>query len=191
MQIEIHGRNIHVDQRLQEYVEKKINKLDKYLPNISEIHVDLAHEHQHKGSERAIAQLTVRNNRGTVLRAEDKKQTDIFAAVDMAIDKMYRQISRYKGKQRRRSGERFEVMEPELATAEALPIEIQDEFDVPETILRRKQVELIPMSEEEAMDQMDLLAHDFFMFYNSSTGQINVLYHRESGGYGLLEPHMT
>src|SRR5258706_2394584 len=182
MQIEIHGRNVHVDERLQDYVEKKINKLDKYLPNIAEIHVDLAHERQHKGGERAIAQVTVRNARGTVLRSEDKKQVDIFAAVDMAVDKMYRQISRYKGKQRRRNGERFEDVEPELAAAESVPGEITDEADSQPEIMRRKHVELIPMSEDEAMDQMELLGHDFFMFYNATTGQINVLYRREAGG---------
>lgn len=188
MQVEIHGRNLHVDQRIQDYVEKKLTKLDKYLPNISEIHVDLAHEHQHKGLDRAIAQLTIRNARGTVLRSEDKKQSDIFAAVDMAVDKMYRQISRYKGKQRRRAGDRYESMDAELAAAEALPIDIPEEIEIPGEILRRKQVELIPMAEDDAMDQMDLLGHDFFMFYNASSGQINVLYRREGGGYGVLVP---
>jgi putative sigma-54 modulation protein len=188
MQIEIHGRNLHVDQRLQEYVQKKLNKLDKYLPNIAAIHVDLAHERQHKGGERAIAQLTVRNSRGTVLRSEDKKQVDIFAAIDMAVDKMYRQISRYKGKQRRRNGERFESVEPELAAAEAVPIDVPEDNDAPGEILRRKELDLMPMSEDEAIDQMELLGHDFFMFYNASTDKINVLYHREDGGFGLLEP---
>jgi putative sigma-54 modulation protein len=190
MQIQIHARNFTVNQRLQDYVEKKLNKLDRYLPHIAEVQLDLTQEHQRKGGERAVAQLTVRNDRGTILRAEDKKQTDMFAAVDMAVDKMYRQISRYKGKRRRKAGDRFETLEPELAAAEALPTETE-EAEEPAIILRRKEIELTPMNEEEAIDQMELLAHDFFVFYNADSGTINVLYRREGGGLGLLQPRIA
>jgi putative sigma-54 modulation protein len=190
MQIEIHARNFTVNDRLQDYVEKKLNRLDKYLPHIAQVQLDLAQEHQRKGGERAIAQLTVRNDRGTILRAEDKKQTDIFAAVDMAVDKMYRQISRYKGKRRRKAGDRFEALEPDLAAAEALPVEAEDSDELTD-ILRRKDIELTPMNEEEAIDQMELLGHDFFVFYNADNGTINVLYRREGGGFGLLHPHVA
>ncbi|MCC7449418.1 MAG: ribosome-associated translation inhibitor RaiA [Anaerolineae bacterium] len=193
MEIQIHARNLNVSQRLQEYVEKKLNKLDRYLPHISEVHVELATEHRRKGGDRPVAQLTVRNSKGTILRAEDKSQTDIYASIDTVVDKMYRQISRYKGKRRRRAGDRFEVLEPELAAAEAVPVEVAVEEDEEETteIKRRKQVELVPMSEEEAIDQMELLGHAFFMFYNANSGVINVLYRREDGGYGLLEPAVS
>src|SRR5260221_7036 len=165
MEIQIHARNLTLNQRLEEYVEKKLNKLDRYLPHIAEIHVDLTHEQGRNGGERAIAQLTVRNERGMILRSEDKKQSDIFAAVDMAVDKMYRQISRYKGKRRRRAGDRFETLEPELAAAEAVPVETDDAEDAAESpgIIRRKRIEMVPMREEEAIDQMELLGHDFFM----------------------------
>ncbi|HLY27532.1 MAG TPA: ribosome-associated translation inhibitor RaiA [Aggregatilineales bacterium] len=187
MQIQIHARNLSVSDQIQDYVEKKLSRLDKYLPQISEVRVELAHEHMRKGGERAIAQLTVRNGHGTILRAEDKKQADIFAAVDMAVDKMYRQISRYKGKHRRQGGERFAALEPDLAAAEAVPGE---EEAVEETggIVRRKQIDLSPMNEEEAIDQMELLGHDFFVFYNAETGKINILYRREGEGFGLLDP---
>src|SRR5205809_200161 len=106
MEIQIHTRNLDVSDRLQEHVEKKLSRLDRYLPHISEVRVDLAEEHQKRGGNRSVAQLTVRNSRGTILRAEDKSQGDIFAAVDLVIDKMYRQISRYKGKRRRRAVDR-------------------------------------------------------------------------------------
>src|SRR5260221_6317052 len=81
MEIHIHARNLNVNQHLQDYVEKKLNKLDTYLPQIADIKVELAQEHPHSGTEHAVAQLTVRNQRGTILRAEEKKQTDIFVAV--------------------------------------------------------------------------------------------------------------
>ncbi len=176
MQIQIHSRNLTVNERLQDYVEKKLNKLDKYLPHIAEIQVDLSHEHQRRGGERAIAQLTVRN--------------EPLIAVDVAVDKMYRQISRYKGKRRRKAGDRFETLEPELASAEALPIEAEDTDELVD-ILRRKEIELTPMNEEEAIDQMELLGHDFFVFYNADSGTINVLYRREGGGFGLLQPRIA
>ncbi|MEP7286593.1 MAG: ribosome-associated translation inhibitor RaiA [Chloroflexota bacterium] len=192
MQIQIHARNLTVDQKLQDYVEKKLNKLDKYLPNIAEVHVDLAIEHQHRGGERAIAQLTVRNERGAILRAEDKRETEILAAVDMAVDKMYRQISQYKSKRRRQGGDRFEVADPELAGLEALPA-VSDDGDLEDAaeIIRRKRVDMMPMSEEEAVEQISLLDHDFFMFYNVNTSKVNVLYRRENGGFGLLEANIS
>jgi putative sigma-54 modulation protein len=183
MEIQINSRNLNVNKRLQDYVEKKLNRLDRYLPHISEVRLDLANEHYRKGGDRSIAQLTVRNSRGTILRAEDKSQNDIFAAVDMVVDKMYRQISRYK--------DRFEAAEPELAAAEALPIEDTGETEEPVEIVRRKQIAMIPMNEEEAVDQMELLGHDFFVFYNANSGAINVLYRRQNGGYGLLEPRLA
>lgn len=191
MDIQIHARNLNVSQRLQEYVEKKLNRLDRYLPHISEVRVELATEHRRKGGDRSVAQLTVRNSRGTILRAEDKSQADIFAAVDIVVDKMYRQISRYKGKRRRRAGDRFEALEPELAATEAVPVEDADVEEEMGEIMRRKRIEMVPMSEEEAIDQMELLGHDFFMFYNAVSGSINVLYRREGGGYGLLEPTVS
>jgi putative sigma-54 modulation protein len=190
MQIQIHSRNLRIDDPLQGYVEKKLSRLEKYLPHISAIDIELVQEKQKKGGDRIIAQLTVRDERGAVLRAEEKKQNDIHAAVDMAVDKMYRQISRYKDKRRRRAGERYEVLEPDLAASEAPPIEAEVTDDL-EEILRRKQVDLVPMSEEEAVDQMILLDHSFFMFLNGNTGQVNVLYRRENGGFGVLEPHLS
>ena len=195
MEIHIHARNLNVNQHLQDYVEKKLNKLDTYLPQIADIKVELAQEHPHSGTEHAVAQVTVRNQRGTILRAEEKKQTDIFVAVDMAVEKMYRQISRYKGKHRRRAGERFEAQEPELAAAEPVPGKIEtageaDDGDNMVAVVRRKQIDLAPMSEEEAIDQLELLGHDFFIFYNAQNGMINVLYRREGGGFGLLQPNL-
>jgi putative sigma-54 modulation protein len=191
MEVQIHSRNLNVSKRLQDYVEKKLNRLDRYLPHISEVRLDLANEHYRKGGDRSIAQLTVRNSRGTILRAEEKSQNDIFAAVDLVVDKMYRQISRYKGKRRRHAGDRFEATEPELAAAEALPIEGTDEIEEPAEIVRRKRIAMLPMNEEEAIDQMELLGHDFFVFYNANSGTINVLYRRQGGGYGLLEPRLA
>jgi putative sigma-54 modulation protein len=193
MDIRIHARNIDATARLQEHVEKKVSKLDRYLPNIQEVRVDLSIERRRQGLDQCIAQLTVRNTRGVILRSEEKRQTDIYAALDLALDKMYRQIQRYKGKRKRKGGGRFAPTEAELAAMEPLPLEEapEEESDEKEAIVRRKQVTLVPMSEEEAIAQMELLGHDFFIFFNAETARIGVLYRREDGNYGVLEPETT
>lgn len=187
MRIQIHGKNLDIHQRLHEYAEKKLAKLERYLPNIDLIELELAEEHRRQGGDRAVAQLTMRHARGTILRAEDKSQGDMFAAVDMVLEKMNRQISRYKGKRRRRTGERFEALEPDLAAAESMP-DVDEPDDMLVQIVRRKRIEIAPMSEEEAIDQMELLGHDFFVFYNPASSSINVLYRRKEGDYGLIDP---
>lgn len=191
MELKIHTRNVDMTPRLQEHVEKKVNKLDRYLPNIQEVRVDLAIEKRKQGSDQSVAQLTVRNTRGVILRSEDKKQTDIYAALDMALDRMYRQIERYKGKQKRRGGGRFAELEPELETTETAPVTLSEEEEEKLSIVRRKKVSLIPMSEIEAIDQMELLGHSFFIFYNVETAKIGVLYRRDDGNYGVLEPEIV
>jgi putative sigma-54 modulation protein len=188
MDLRIHTQNVEVTSRLQEHVERKVSKLDRYLPNIHEVRVDLAIERRKQGQDQCIAQLTVRNTRGVILRAEEKRQPDIYAALDMALDKMYRQIERYKGKRKRKGGGRYP--EPELGMVEPVPLDEEPEEEDEEklVIVRRKQVALVPMSEEEAIDQMELLGHNFFIFFNAETARVGVLYRREDGNYGVLEP---
>ena len=192
MELRIHARNVDVTPRLQEHVEKKVSKLDRYLPNIQEVRVDLAIERRKQGMDQCIAQLTLRNTRGVILRAEEKRQPDIYAALDVALDKMYRQIQRYKGKRKRRGGGRFYESATELEAMEPVPVPVGEDSDEDEktAVVRRKRIDLIPMSEEEAIDQMELLGHDFFIFYNAETARLGVLYRREDGNYGVLEPEM-
>jgi putative sigma-54 modulation protein len=191
MELKIHARNVDVTPRLQEHVEKKVSKLDRYLPNIQEVRVDLAIERRKQSMDQCIAQLTLRNTRGVILRAEEKRQTDIYAALDMALDKMYRQIERYKGKRKRRGGGRYAEIDADLAAVEPVPLgEAEGEAEDKTAIVRRKRVALVPMSEEEAIDQMELLGHDFFIFYNAESATIGVLYRREDGNYGVLEPEV-
>ncbi len=191
MELRIHARNVDVTPRLQEHVEKKVSKLDRYLPNIQEVRVDLAIERRKQGMDQCIAQLTLRNTRGVILRAEEKKQPDIYAALDVALDKMYRQIERYKGKRKRRGTGRFYETEQALESVESVPgTAVEEEEEEKTAIVRRKTVTLIPMSEEEAIDQMELLGHNFFVFLNAETAKLGVLYRREDGNYGVLEPRI-
>lgn len=188
MEIKVHARNLNLTPRLEEYIDKKIERLDRYLSNIMDANLELRKEGR---TEQPIAQLTIRNNRGMVFRAEDKKQQDIFAAVDVVIDKMYRQLHRYKTKRRaqRKGAERWVDMGlDELA----LPVEDEVEEEVEavveeKQIIRRKSMLLNPMHEEEALEQIELLGHDFFVFLNGDTGAVNILYKRQDGNYGLLD----
>jgi len=189
MELKIQARNVDVTPRLQEHIEKKVSKLDRYLPNIRELRVDLAMEHRKQGQDQCIAQLTLRNTRGVILRSEEKKQTDLMAALDVAMDKMYRQIERYKGKRKRRGSDRFAETEADLALVEPVPVDVESEEEKT-AVVRRKRVNLVPMTEDEAIDQMELLGHSFFIFYNAETAKIGVLYRREDGNYGVLEPEL-
>jgi putative sigma-54 modulation protein len=192
MEVQIHARNVELQPRVREYVEKKLSKLDRYMPSIVEARVDLASERQKRGGDRAVAQLTVRDQRGTILRAEDKSQTDMLAAVDVVLDKMYRRIRSYKGKQRRHGGDRFAELEPQLAMAEPVPGETSADYDTEEKIeiVRRKDIDVSPMDEIEAIEQMELLGHDFFIFLNKDTNELNVAYQREDGNFGILRPQI-
>ncbi len=192
MEVQINAKNVAVKPNLREHIERKVSKLDRYLPDIIEARIDLSSQRQKQGPDRIIAQLTIRDRRGTMLRAEDKSQDDMFAAIDIALDKMYRRISKYKGKRRRRGGDRFAELEPELAAAEPVPGEDSADFDEPKTaIVRRKVIEMAPMTEDEAIEQMELLGHDFFVFFNAETSSFNVAYLREDGNYGILEPELA
>ena len=191
MEVQIHAKNVDVKPHVREHIEKKTSKLDRYLPNIVDAQIDLTVQRQKQGGERAIAQLTVRDQRGTILRAEDKSQGDLIAAVDIVLDKMYRRIRSYKGKQRRRGGERFAELEPELAAAELVPGEVAEEMEEKLQIVRRKVVQVTPMTEDEAIEQMELLGHDFFVFLNKDTNEIGVAYLREDGNYGILQPEIA
>lgn len=181
MEIVIHGRNVDITPRLQSYVERKVERLDRYMPNIGEVRVDLAEEKSNRMGRTQVAQITVRNVRGTILRAEERTN-DLFAAVDAVVDKMYRQIERYKGKRKRRSDGAEDFTGLETA------IQLDEEDLAVGHVIRRKVFSVEPMHEEEAIEQMELLGHDFFVFVNAGTGGVNVLYRRRDGNYGLLEP---
>jgi putative sigma-54 modulation protein len=180
MQLIIQGKNIEVTDRLHEYVEKKISRLDRYLPNITEVRVELSTESARSAEHRQVAQLTLRA-KGKILRAEERTD-DIFASIDAMVNKIYRQIARYKGKRqdRNRGAEELSLLD-EVYTE-------YEEDELPRRIVRVKRFDIVPMDEEEAVEQMELLGHDFFVFYNVNDDGVNVLYRRRDGNYGLIQP---
>lgn len=188
LEVEIYGRNMEVTDRIQEYVTKKVSKLDRYLPGIEEARVDLAYvKSARSASDRQVAQVTVRG-KGYILRAEERSD-DIFAALDTAVDKIERRIERYKGKRYRGRGDGRTAAEVAPAVVE----EVEEETgELGPIIARRKRFVLHPMDENEAIEQMSLLGHEeFFVFYNANTNAVNVLYRRRDGTYGLIEPEVA
>lgn len=183
LDVDISVRNMELTDRIQDYLTKKVSKLDRYLNGIEDIRVDLAQvKSARNAADRHVTQITVRG-KGFILRSEERSD-NIYTAIDTALDKIQRRIKRYKEKRHRT---RYEMPEYE-----------EVELEYPETpdedlgiIVRRKRFVLVPMDELEAIEQMNLLGHEtFFVFYNASMNAINVLYKRRDGSYGLIEPEI-
>jgi putative sigma-54 modulation protein len=181
--VEALARNMRLTDSTREYVEKKAAKLERYLQEIDEIHVELSHvKAARNANDRQVAQITVRG-KGFILRTEERSD-DLHTAFDAAFDKMQRQVDRYKGKHHHGRGDgrsAAEVVEEDVPvdeTGELLPL-----------IAKRKKFIVLPMNEDEAVEQMRLLGHDnFFVFFNAEKNSIQVLYRRRNGSYGLIEP---
>lgn len=191
MQLTVHGRHLEVTDWIRQYIAKKVDRIERYLPQMQEIRAELTQSETRAAADRYTAQITVWAN-GQILRAEEST-SDIFASIDATVDKMAKQVQRFKGRrfQSRRRASAAVSMEAEMAD---LPPVVQGEEEAPAfdgSIIRRKQFVLEPMSEEEAVEQMELLGHDFFVFFNPEVRAVNVLYRRRDGNYGLLQPAMT
>jgi putative sigma-54 modulation protein len=181
--IETVAHNMRLTDNVRDYVEKKAAKLERFLQEIDEVRVELSHIKSARSAlDRQVAQITV-HGKGFILRSEERAD-DIHTAFDAALEKVQRQIDRYKGKHYHGRGNgrsAAEVLEEDLPvdeTGELLPL-----------IAKRKKFIVFPMNEDEAVEQMRLLGHDnFFVFFNAEQNSIQVLYRRRNGSYGLIEP---
>jgi putative sigma-54 modulation protein len=190
MQLVLKGKNFIISDRIREYVEKKVGKLDRYLPDIDETRIEITEEKTKSAKDRKVVQITLRTN-GTILRAEERSEA-IYSCIDNAVDKIHRQIVRYKGKRINRwQGQLNKRPEAELLPEleQGVLESLAEESD--RKIVRVKRFAANPMTDEEAVEQMELLGHDFFVFFNVDLGRINVLYRRDDTNYGLLDPEMV
>jgi putative sigma-54 modulation protein len=183
IRILINTSEMEMTPHLKEYVEKKLLKLNRLLDNLDEARVELKFNSSVRSdSDKHIAQFTVRG-KNLLLRAEERSD-DIYTSIDVALDKLHRQLEKYKGKHM------HPREEPPTRDAEAVGAHSKEE-PANSSIVRRKTFLLEPMSEKDAMDQMQMLGHDeFFLFQNMENGKINVIYKRRDGSYGLLEPEI-
>ncbi len=178
MKINVRGKNVEATPSLVDYAHKKIGKLDKHFDKTTDVQVVLS-----VIREEHIVEVTVNLN-GLILRGEESTG-DMYASIDMVVDKLERQVKKYKtrmNKSLRQRGTR--IISEKHAALEAEEIVEQEE----PRVVRTKRFPLKPMSVEEAILQMDLLGHNFFVFTNAETEDINVVYRRKDDNYGLIEP---
>lgn len=173
MRIKVSGKNIEVTNALRERVEKKLSKFEKYFNPDTEANATLTVE-----KNRHIIEVTIPFN-GVILRGEEATE-DMYASIDKVVEKLEKQIAKYKTKLEKKIKDgsvRFENLSYE-----------QEEDETEPKIVKTKRFAMKPMPVEEAVLQMELLGHNFFMFYNADTEEVNVVYKRKDGNYGLIEP---
>jgi putative sigma-54 modulation protein len=183
MELIIKGKNLEVDASAQEYIEGKLGKLERHFPDIGEVKVELTREMTRSEDSRYIAQVTI-NSHGTLLRGEERAST-INTSIDKVLDVLTRQVERFKDKLYR-SKRRISPLRKELAS-EPIIEEVKEESK----IVKVKRFPVKPMTPEEAVDQMELLSHDFFIFFNPESNKFSVIYKRGDGYYGLIEPELA
>ncbi|OAT80197.1 ribosome hibernation-promoting factor, HPF/YfiA family [Desulfotomaculum copahuensis] len=172
MKIQVRGRNVEVTDALKEYVAKRLGKLEKYRENLGDAQVTMTVE---KESHRVEVTIPVN---GMLLRGEETTG-DMYASIDLVVDKLEKQLEKYKGRLFKRTAK--------TTNGEMRPAEERDAGEGPR-VVRTKRFAIKPMVVDEAVMQMNLLGHSFFVFSNAETEQVNVVYRRKDGNFGLIEP---
>lgn len=173
MKFNIHGKNVDVTESIKNYIEEKIGRLDKYFENPEDITAKVLIKLRGKDQ---VVEVTINANK-FILRGEESNK-DLYASIDKVSDKIERQIRKNKTKLKKKTNK-------DISRDFVLDFDEEEEND--NVIVKRKVIENKPMSEEEAILQMELLGHDFFAYRNQETSEVNVLYKRKDGNYGVLE----
>jgi ribosome hibernation promoting factor len=178
MRLQVKGKNLDVSDSMRSYAEEKLKKLERRLADPTQIELELSLERNPSIAANHVAEATIWT-KGPTLRAREAS-ADMRASIDQLVDKLERQVTRYRDKRRRRvvprgDGEARQPLPPLVDEAESV-------------IVKTKQFPVKPMSPEEAVLQLELVGHDFFVFQNGETGEVNVVYRRRDGQYGLIEP---
>jgi putative sigma-54 modulation protein len=177
MELKITAKNIELTDTVRQLIESKLGKLGRHLPDIREYKVEIAQEKTKNAKEHFVVQLTI-DSHGTLLRGAERGE-DLPAAIKKVASVINRQIERFKGK----LYEKGRGTSPkDKAVEEPLPPAGK--------VVKVKRFAVKPMSPAEAIDQMELLGHDFFLFFNAESNELNLLYRRHDGDYGLIEPEM-
>jgi sigma 54 modulation protein len=192
MDLIVKSRNGKISERQRQHIEQKLSRLDRYLDRIAQVTVEHMEEMRRNEGNVHRVQVTVVGDHGVLVRAE-RRAPELYAAIDEVYDTLQRQIERYKdkhwrrGKLRRQGGQIVEAL-PELAAPSLA--DTQEEEERPR-IVRTKEFQVKPMYSDEAVEQMELLGHNFFIFQDADTGKLNVLYRRQDGNYGLIVPEVS
>jgi putative sigma-54 modulation protein len=178
MRLQVKGKNVEVSEAIRTYAEEKLSRLERQLADPTRVELELAVEKNPSIADNHVAEATIWT-KGPVLRAREAS-TDMRASIDLLTDKLERQVTRYR--QKRRRNHRSNGNAPEASVPAALG------EDQGALIVKTKQFVLRPMTPEEAVLELELVGHDFFLFRNIESVEINVVYRRRDGGYGLIEP---
>jgi putative sigma-54 modulation protein len=180
MELQITGKNLELLPVVRRYIERKVGKLGRHLPNITESKVEISKEKTKSPQQRFVVQVTV-DSSGTLLRGEERGE-DLFTAIDRVTEVMERQIEHYKGKL-------YEKGRGSSLARSGFSEEVTEEQPLGK-VVKTKRFTVKPMSVDEAIGQMELLGHDFFLFFNADSEELNLLYRRKDGNYGLIEPEL-
>ncbi len=188
MKLVIQGKNIEITDAINEYVHQKIERAVSHFQNITtEVDVHLSVARNPRISSKQVAEVTLYAN-GTVIRSEESSE-DLYASIDLVADKIARQLRKYKEK---RLDQKTQVAVKVGEVVSESPVRedlIGDRTpELPAEVLRMKYFAMPPMSIEQALEQLQLVDHDFYMFCNIKTQEINVIYERNHGGYGVIQP---
>jgi putative sigma-54 modulation protein len=191
MKLVIQGKNIEITDAIRNYVSQKIEKSISHYKNlINEVDVNLSVARNPRISPNQSAEVTIYVSR-SVVRAEESSDS-LYASIDLVTDKISRQLRRYKEKRRNLDHVSVRATEVEselpVATTDITEVLTQKAPQLPTEVVRTKYFAMPPMTVEEALEQLELVDHDFYMFCNAETGQINVIYERNHGGYGIIQP---
>lgn len=173
MRYTIYGRNMHVTDNVKDLLKKKISKFDRYFNEDTDVYVTLSTEKHNQ-----VVEITIPIG-SSVLRAEVKSK-DLKSAISKAIDRLEGQLRKHKTKLKKHYNDELVHYNIDL---------VEEEPEEEKKVVRNKKFAIKPMSIEEATLQMDLLGHNFFIFINADTNDVNVVYEREDGNYGLIEPY--
>ncbi|MBA7559817.1 Ribosome hibernation promotion factor [subsurface metagenome] len=180
MELQITGKNMEILPAVRSHIERKLGKLSRHLPNITESKIEISEEKTKSPQQRFVVQVTIDSN-GTLLRGEERGK-DMFVAIDKVAEIMSRQIEHYKGK-------RYEKGRGSSLARSGFSEEVAEERPLGR-VVKIKRFTVKPMSVDEAMGQMELLGHDFFLFFNADSEELNLLYRRKDGNCGLIEPEL-
>ncbi len=178
MNLNYTGKNMDLTDALRDVTDKKMGKLDKYFQKDIQGNVTFSSE-----KNRKIIEVTI-NLPGTIIRAEESTD-DMYASIDKAVDVLERQIRKYKTKLQKKYKNTETIRFENVASL----VKDEDDSDFPK-IVRRKRFILKPMMQEEAILQMELLRHNFYVFMDAENGGTNIVYKRKDGNYGLIEPEI-
>lgn len=183
----IQGKDLKVTDAINDYVRQKIGKvLVRYQDVATKVDVKLSAPLQTKKPSQQTAEVTVHAS-GTVIRAAEKHE-NLYASIDLVTDKLIRQLQKYKSKKQRRDQPR-ETLSDGLNDSLVSTDLARDRLpEIPQKVVRNKFFMMPPMPIEEALDNLQLVDHDFYMFRNAQTDEINVIYERNHGGYGIIQP---